>query len=157
MLNQFESYLSFENIYLWANFGVLPFWIMLILFPQSKITHFFVNSIILPLLLSTAYIFVLYKTILLDEPIINVFKLYIDLDSLYTIFANENFLLIFWLHFLAVNLFLGSWISKDAIKYNISRGLVFTPMLLVYFSGPLGFVLYWFFRIFYAKKISIHE
>jgi len=94
---------------------------------------------------------------LLDEPIINVFKLYIDLDSLYTIFANENFLLIFWLHFLAVNLFLGSWISKDAIKYNISRGLVFTPMLLVYFSGPLGFVLYWFFRIFYAKKISIHE
>ena len=152
MLNQFESYLSFENIYLWANFGVLPFWIMLILFPQSKITHFFVNSIILPLLLSTAYIFVLYKTILLDEPIINVFKLYIDLDSLYTIFANENFLLIFWLHFLAVNLFLGSWISKDAIKYNISRGLVFTPMLLVYFSGPLGFVLYWFFRIFYAKK-----
>ena len=64
MLNQFESYLSFENIYLWANFGVLPFWIMLILFPQSKITHFFVNSIILPLLLSTAYIFVLYKSYL---------------------------------------------------------------------------------------------
>jgi len=33
MLTQFQSYLTFEGIYLWANFGVLPFWLMLIIIP----------------------------------------------------------------------------------------------------------------------------
>ena len=38
--------------------------------------------------------------------------------GIYTLFSNENFLLIFWIHFLGINLFLGSWVSKDAFKYK---------------------------------------
>ena len=45
MLIQFKEYLTFENIYLWINFGVLPFWIMLILIPNSKFTQILVNSV----------------------------------------------------------------------------------------------------------------
>ena len=157
MLIQFQEYLTFENIYMWINFGILPFWVMLIIIPNSKVTQFFVNSIILPLILSTAYVYVIYQTILLDEPIFDTFKLYLSLDSLYTIFATESFLLIFWLHFLAINLFLGSWISKDGIKYNMSRSLVVIPLILVYFTGPIGLVLYWLIRVFYAKRLSFHD
>ena len=157
MLIQFQDYLSFENIYLWTNFSILPFWFMIIIIPNSKFTQFFVNSIILPLILSTTYIYIIYQTILLDEPIFDVFKLYLGLDGLYTIFATESFLLIFWLHFLALNLFLGSWISKDAIRYNMSRSLVVAPLILVYFTGPLGLVLYWLIRVFCAKRLSFHD
>ena len=157
MQNQFQEYLTFENIYVWTSFGILPFWIMLIIIPNSKVTQFFVNSIIVPLILSTAYVYVIYQTILLDEPIFDVFKLYLGLDGLYTIFATENFLLIFWIHFIALNLFLGSWVSRDAVKYNISRSLVFIPIILIYFTGPLGLVLYWLFRIFYAKRLGFHD
>ena len=157
MLIQFQEYLTFENIYMWTSFGILPFWVMLIIIPNSKVTQFFVNSIILPLILSTAYVYVIYQTILLDEPIFDVFKLYLGLDGLYTIFATESFLLIFWLHFVALNLFLGSWISRDGIKYNMRRNLIFVPLILVYFTGPLGFVLYWIIRVFYAKRISLHD
>ena len=130
---------------------------MLIFIPKSKITQILVNSIILPLLLATAYIFVFYQVILLEEPIFDIFHLYIGLDSLYTVFSNEGFLLIFWLHFIAINLFLGSWISNDAIKYNMSLKIVFLPLILTYFSGPVGFVIYWLIRIFYAKKLRIHD
>ena len=154
---QFQNYLTFENIYLWTNFGILPFWLMLIIIPNSKITQFFVNSVIAPLILSTAYIYIIYQTILLDEPIFDFFKLYLSLDSLYTVFATESFLLIFWLHFLVLNLFLGSWISRDGVKYNITRKLVFLPLVMVYFTGPLGLVLYWLIRIFYAKKLGFHD
>ena len=49
MLFQLENYLTFETIYLWASFGVLPFWLLLIFIPNSKITQIFVNSIILSL------------------------------------------------------------------------------------------------------------
>ena len=157
MLIQFQSYLTFENIYLWANFGVLPFWLMLIFIPNSRATQIFVNSVILPLILGTTYVYMIYQTVLLEEPIFDVFKLYLSLDNLYTIFATESFLLIFWLHFLALNLFLGSWISRDGVKYGISRSWVSIPLILVYLSGPLGLVFYWMIRIFYAKKLGFHD
>ena len=157
MLIQFQGYLTFETIYLWANFGVLPFWLMLILIPNSKVTQIFVNSVILPLILAAAYVYTIYQTILLDEPIFDVFRLYLNLDSLYTIFATESFLLVFWLHFLALNLFLGSWVSRDGVKYNMPRSLVFIPLILIYFSGPVGLILYWLIRVFYAKKLGLHD
>ena len=157
MLIQFQEYLTFENIFVWTSFGILPFWVMLIIIPNSKVTQFFVNSIILPLILSTAYVYIIYQTVLLDEPIFDIFRLYLSLDYLYTTFATESFLLIFWLHFVALNLFLGSWVSRDAIKYNIPKKIVILPLILIYFTGPLGLILYWFFRVFYAKKLGLHD
>ena len=157
MLIQFQEYLTFENIYLWINLGILPFWFMLIIIPNSKFTTFFVNSVILPLILSAAYVYVIYQAILLEEPIFDTFKVYLSLENLYTLFATESFLLIFWLHFSALNLFLGSWISRDGIKYSMPRSLVFVPLILVFFTGPLGLVLYWIIRVFYAKKLGFHD
>ena len=157
MLIQFQDYLTFENIYLWTNFGILPFWLMLIILPNSKFTQFFVNSIILPLILTTIYVYIIYQAFLLDEPISEIIKIYLSLDNLYTVFATESFLLVFWLHFLTLNLFLGSWISRDGVKYNVPRGLVSVPLILVYFTGPLGLVLYWIIRVFYAKRLGFHD
>ena len=157
MLIQFQEYLTFENIYLWTSFGILPFWLMIIIIPRSHFTQFFVNSVILPLILSSCYVYIIYQTILLDEPILEVFKLYFSLDNLYTVFATESFLLIFWLHFLALNIFLGTWIARDGVKYNIPISLTFFPLIFVYFTGPLGLVLYWIIRIFYAKKLGFHD
>tara|TARA_X000000368_G_C22500553_1_gene480431 strand:+ start:62 stop:535 length:474 start_codon:yes stop_codon:yes gene_type:complete len=154
---QFQDYLTFENIYLCTNLGILPFWLMLLIIPNSKITQFFINSIILPLILSATYVYILYQSILIDEQILNVFKLYLSLDNLYTVFATESFLLIFWLHFVSFNLFIGSWISRDGVKYNLPKSIVFFPLIMVYFTGPLGLVLYWIVRIFYAKRISFHD
>ena len=148
MLIQFIDYLTLENIFLWTNIGLLPFWLMLIIIPNAKVTQIFINSVILPLVLSATYVYVFYQAVLLDEQIFNIFKLYLNLDNLYTIFATESFLLIFWLHFLALNLFLGSWISRDGVKYNIPRGVVFVPLISIYFTGPVGLVLYWIIRVF---------
>ena len=157
MLIQFVDYFTFNNIYLWTNFGLLPFWLMLIIIPNSKVTRIFINSVILPLISSAAYVYVIHQSVLLDEPIFDIFKLYLSLDNLYTVFATESFLLVFWLHFLTLNLFLGSWVSRDGVKHNISRSLVFFPLILIYFTGPLGLVLYWLIRIFYAKKLGFHD
>jgi hypothetical protein len=154
---QFHDYLTFENMYLWTNIAILPFWLMIIIIPNSKFTQFFVNSVILPLILSTLYVYVIYQAILMQEEVFDIFKLYFSLDNLYTIFATESFLLIFWLHFITLNIFIGSWVSRDGFKYNIPRGMIFIPLILVYFSGPVGLVLYWLIRIFYAKRISFHD
>jgi len=157
MLIQFQDYLTIENIYLWTSIGVLPFWFMLIIIPKSTVTQILVNSIILPLIFSILIVYLIYQAIQLDEPVLDIFKLFFSIDNLYTFFSSEHFLLIFWIHFLAINLFLGSWAARDSSKYNMSRKLAFIPLVLIYFTGPLGLVLYWFFRIFYAKKLGFHD
>ena len=157
MLIQFSEYLTFYNIYLWTNFGVLPFWLMLIIIPNLGITRFLINSIILPLILAIAYVYVLSQTIMLKEPLLDLFKIYTSLDNLYALLSTETFLLIFWIHFVTLNLFVGSWMSRDAIKFNIKRSVVLIPLILVYFAGPVGIVLYWILRIFYAKKLGFHD
>ena len=85
------------------------------------------------------------------------FELYSGLDGLYSMFANEALLLIFWLHFLAISLFAGSWIVRDSKKYFIPKIITIPSLILTYFTGPIGLVIYWFIRIFFAKKISFND
>ena len=156
MINNLVQFLNYENIYLIANWGVIPFWLLLITVPNHVLTNFLVQSIIVPLLLAAAYCFVAYK-IYLDGNILDGFELYRNLDGLYAMFSNESFLLIFWLHFLALSLFLGAWIARDSAKYIIPKFFVIISLILTYFTGPVGLVIYWFIRIFFSKRINFND
>ena len=156
MINDLLDILTYENIYLLANWGVIPFWLMLIIIPNNILTNFFVQSIIVPLLLASAYVFVAFN-IFNDGNLFDGFELYRGLEGLYSMFSDEAFLLIFWLHFLAVSLFLGSWIVRDSHKYTVARFFVIVSLILTYFTGPLGLLIYWFIRIFFAKKVSFND
>ena len=156
MIDNFLSLLTYENIYYIANIGVIPCWLLLIFSPQHIITKIFVKSIVIPILLSTAYIFITYQ-IFLTENIFEIFNLYLGLNELYALFSNEAFLLIFWLHFLSISLFLGAWITRDSLRFMIPRIFVIISLILTYFTGPVGLFIYWFIRIFFAKKISFND
>ena len=156
MLNNLLPLLTYENIYLVANWGVIPFWLLLIFAPNYQITNFLAQSIIVPLLLAVSYAYLSY-IIYQEGDIFDSFGLYSGLDGLYSMFANEALLLIFWLHFLAISLFTGSWITRDSRKYFIPKIITIPSLILTYFSGPVGLVIYWFLRIFFAKKISFND
>ena len=156
MINNLLTLLTYENIYLIANWGVIPFWLLLIFLPNSQITNFFTQSIIPFLLLGVGYAYLSYK-IFLENSIFDGFELYSGLDGLYSMFANEVLLLVFWLHFLALSLFLGAWITRDGKKYFVPKIITIPSLILTYFTGPVGLVIYWFFRIFFAKKISFND
>ncbi len=156
MLNNLLGYITAENIYLVANYGVIPFWLLLIFAPNQGITNFFTQSIVAPLLLAVSYLYLSYG-LYLEKNIFDGFELYSGLDGLYSMFANEILLLVFWLHFLAISLFAGAWIVRDARKYFIPKIITIPSLILTYFSGPVGIVIYWFLRIFFAKKISFND
>ena len=139
-----------------VNWGVIPFWLLLIIAPNHSITNFLTQSIITTLILASGYVFVAYS-IFLDGNIFDGFELYSGLDGLYSMFSNEALLLTFWLHFLSISLFVGSWIVRDSQRYSIQRFFVTFSLILTYFTGPLGIVIYWFFRIFFAKKINFND
>ena len=156
MINDLLDILSYQNIYLMANWGVIPFWLLLIILPNHGVTNFFVQSIVAPFLLAGAYGFIAYN-IFLEGNTLDSFELYNGLDGLYSMFANEAFLLVFWIHFLAISLFLGAWISRDSQRYMVPRFFVIISLILTYFTGPVGLLIYWFIRIFFAKKISFND
>ena len=156
MFNDLLAFINSETIYLLANWGVIPFWLLLILIPYHGLTDFLVQSIIVPLILATAYSYLAYN-LYLENSIFDGFELYSGLDGLYSMFANESLLLIFWLHFLALSLFLGAWMARDAKKYFVPRIILIPSLIITYFSGPVGLVFYWLLRIFFAKKISFND
>ena len=156
MISNLLNLLTYENIYLITNWGVIPFCLLLIFLPNNQITNFFTQSIIPFLILGAGYAYLSYK-IYLEGNIFDGFELYNGLDGLYSMFANEVLLLLFWLHFLALSLFMGAWIVRDSRKFLTPKIIVIPSLILTYFTGPIGFVIYWFFRIFFAKKISFND
>ena len=157
MIEQIYAYFTIEILYFWVNLGVLPFWLILIFFPQSNLSKYFVTSIFPFLLLSGAYVFVLYKSYLNTYDFDSNFELYLSISNLSNLFSNNLFLMLFWIHFISINLFVGGWIVKDSQKLMINKILVGIPLIITYLIGPLGIFIYWLIRIFFAKSISLYE
>jgi len=157
MIEQIYTYFTIEILYFWVNLGVLPFWLILIFFPSSNINKFFVTSILPILLLSGAYIFALYKSYLNTYDFISNFELYLSISNLSNLFSNNLFLILFWIHFVSINLFVGGWIVRDSQKLYINKILVAFPLIITYLIGPIGVFIYWLIRIFYAKSINLYE
>jgi len=157
MIEQIYTFFSLEMVYLWLNLGVLPFWFVLIIFPQSQISRIFITSIFPIFILSLAYTYLLYIAYANGYDFLQNFKLYLGLAEISNLFENQHFLILFWVHFLAMNLFCGGWIVKDSRMFGINKFLVSLPLIITYLIGPIGLALYWIIRIFYAKRISLYD
>ena len=140
MIEQIYNYFTIEMLYYWVNLGVIPFWLMLIFFPQSYLCRFFVTSILPIILLSDGN-----------------FRLYLGLESLSELFTNNFYIMFFWIHFIAINLFTGGWMVKDSQKFSINKILLSVPLIVTYLIGPLGLFMYWLIKIFHAKSINLHD
>jgi len=157
MIEQISNLFTIHTIYLWLNIGIIPFWFILIFFPNSKVCNIFVSSIFPIFVLSAIYLYLIYYFFISGYNFLDNFNLYLSLDSLSELFNDKGFLIFFWTHFLAINLFCGSWIVNDSKKLSISKIIVFFPLVVTYFIGPFGIFIYWFIRIFFAKRISLYD
>ena len=151
MIEQISTFFTIEMIYLWLNIGVIPFWFMLIVFPQSKVCGIFVTSIIPTFILTSVYVYLLYIFFFAG------YELYLSFYDLAELFENNEFLILFWIHFLSINLFCGAWIVRDSQRFYISKIIIFFPLIITYFIGPLGLFIYWVIRIFFAKRITLFD
>ena len=128
MIEQIYNYFTIEMLYFWVNLGVLPFWVTLIFFPQSQISRIFITSIFPIIILSGTYIFMLYKSFLGSYDFIGNFNLYVGVENLLYLFSDKSFLMLFWIHFISINLFTGGWIVRDSQKYSINKVLLIFPL-----------------------------
>ena len=99
----------------------------------------------------------LYKSYLNSYDFLGNFNLYLGIQKLSDLFSDRSYLMLFWIHFIAINLFTGGWIVKDSQRLMIDKMLVVLPLVITYLIGPLGLLIYWLIRIFYAKNISLYD
>ena len=157
MIEEIYNYFTIEMLYYWVNLGVLPLWLILIFFPYSNFSKYLVTSIFPILILGGSYIFVLYKSYLNSYDFINNFSLYLGIDYLFNLFEDKSYLMMFWIHFVSINLFVGGWIVKDSQKLSMNKILLIFPLVITYLIGPIGLFFYWLIRIFYAKNINLYD
>jgi len=157
MIEQIYTYFSVEMIYLWLNVGVLPFWFLLLFFPETKLCKIFVTSIFPILIFAVVDLYLIFEFYKAGFNLFDSFNLYLGLDQLINLFSDSNYIIIFWIHFLAINLFCGSWIVRDYQKFGMSKYLTLIPLVLTYFIGPLGIFIYWLIRIFFSKRIDLYD
>ena len=157
MIEQIYTYFTIEYVFLWLNLGVLPFWIVLMFFPQSKICKILIASIFPIFIFSIIYLYLIYILFSNDYNFLDNFNLYLGIDHLLNLQSNSSFTILFWTHFLSINLFCGGWVVKDSVKYDIPKFLIIFSLILIYLIGPIGLFLYWVIKIFFAKKISLYD
>ena len=157
MLEQINNFFNTEILYLWVNIGVLPFWLLIIFFPRSYLCKYLATSIFPIFLLSGAYMLVLYKAYIGSFDFIENFNLYLGIAYVSELFKDNSYLLMFWIHFVSINLFVGGWMLKDSEKFTINKTIMFFPLIITYLIGPIGIFIYWIVRIIHAKKINLYD
>lgn len=137
-----------DKIFSIANLIAMLSWIILAVAPRWILTRKAILSGAIPLLLSVAYLVLIVAFFGKSEggfdSLANVMKL----------FTNEWTVLAGWIHYLAFDLFVGTWEVKDSQAKNISHLLVIPCLVLTFLLGPIGFLLYSILRFFLSKEVK---
>ncbi|MEH2278359.1 MAG: ABA4-like family protein [Nostoc sp.] len=133
-----------------ANLFVLPFWTLMILLPNWKVTRRIMESYLPFVLLAGAYLYLFINSITpenaqaLSNP---------QLADIARFFANETAAATGWIHFLAMDLFVGRWIYWEGQKTGI---WTIHSLALCFFAGPLGLLSHiltsWITKTFFPKS-----
>ena len=65
-----------------------------------------------------------------------------SLSGVAELFSNRWLLLAGWTHYLAFDLFVGTWETRDAIARGVSRWLLAPCLVLTFLFGPIGWLAY---------------
>ncbi len=117
-----------------CNQAVLPGWLLLILAPRWRWTHRL--NVALVLALAVAYV------ALFASQLGRIEGGFGSLDAVARLLANPYLLAAGWAHFLAFDLFVGGWMTRDAEDQGIPHLLVVPCLLLTFLAGPSGLLLY---------------
>jgi hypothetical protein len=77
------------------------------------------------------------------------------LEGVAELFSNRWLLLAGWIHYLAFDLFIGSWEVRDAQALGISHFIVIPCLVLTFLFGPAGLLLYFIIRVARIHALAI--
>ena len=115
---------------------VLPGWLLLLIAPGWRYSAGLISGVIIPVLLGVLY------TVLIVAYLGSSVGGFGSLSEISLVFENRWMLLAGWVHYLAFDLFVGSWEVRDSQRLGISRWLMIPCLLFTFLLGPVGLLAY---------------
>jgi hypothetical protein len=139
-----------DSIFSIGNLVAMTGWILLTVAPRWKVTRTVVLSGLIPLLLGAAYLILVALFFGKSEGSFGT------LSGVMTLFQNPWAVLAGWIHYLAFDLFVGSWEVRDSERHGISHFLVIPCLFLTFMLGPVGLLVYFIIRGIKTKQV-LHD
>jgi hypothetical protein len=136
----------FETIFSVCSSLAMVGWAGLILLPGQKLVVDVLARVVIPVIIGLIYLFLMASNFA-SAPADAGFG---TLDAVASLFTIRGLLLAGWIHYLAFDLFVGSWEVSDARANGIHHLLVVPCLVATFMAGPVGLVLY--FAIKYASR-----
>ncbi len=142
--------MSPEKLFSLCGTAILPCWLLLVFLPRWRWTQR-ITTFVAPLLIAA-----LYAWLLLTGP-----KApgggFNSLQQVAALFSVPTALLAGWIHYLAFDLFIGSWEVRDSQQLGISHWFVLPCLVLTFLFGPVGLALYLLLRLGLRRKVGAEE
>jgi len=123
-------------------------WVLLAVFPRRRWAADIVCGWVLPALLGGVYV-ALIAANWRGSP-----GGFSSLPEVAQLFSNPWLLLAGWVHYLAFDLFVGSWIVRDARSRSIAHLLILPSLILTFLFGPAGWLSYLLLRALVRARPS---
>ena len=132
----------YEDIF--SGTGVLAMvgWAGLVLAPRVQWVVCIAARLVIPALIAVVYLW-LMLTHLDQAPADGGFGSLAQVSALFTV---DGLLLAGWIHYLAFDLFVGSWEVEDAQRHGVPHWVVVPCLLATLMAGPAGLLLYLLLR-----------
>ena len=129
-----------------ANGLAVAAWLLLIVLPRQRWVSGILAPLAMPAVFATMYVAI----------IVTQWKGsaggFSSLPDVATLFSQPWLLLAGWIHYLAFDLFVGSWEVRDARERGIPHLAVVPCLALTLMFGPAGWLLYNGVRLVFTKK-----
>lgn len=123
----------------------MPAWTLLALAPRAAITQKLVHSFAYPFFDGLLYFGLLFTALVFMPGSGNAGMG--SLSGVITIFSRLIGILTGWTHYLVFDLFVGVWISRDAIARGVKHWIIVPCLFFTLMFGPIGLFLYWVVRL----------
>lgn len=138
-----------EALFSYAGMLVLPGWLLLIFLPHWRYSATLISGLIIPVLLAFLYGWLIFNNMGSSEGGFD------SLAEVRTLFSNDFLLLAGWVHYLAFDLFIGSWEVRDSQRLGIHHLAVIPCLLLTFMLGPVGLLVYLAIRAGWKKAVVL--
>lgn len=144
--------MSDATIFAVCNYGIIPFWLLLVLAPRWVWTKRLVHSALPALLLVPTYAILLWG----DSPGPQGASFF-TLEGVTRIFTTPKTIIACWIHYLVFDLFVGAWEARDAARRGIAHGWVVPCLVMTLMFGPVGYGLYLLIRFAKTRRYELDE
>lgn len=131
--------MSADLLFKVCNMAVLPGWLLLVIAPRWRFSQMAVFGIIIPIL-SLVYASVLIKVTTaggsFEAPDFS------SIESIQALMSNKLGFVAGWVHYLAFDLFVGAWITRDAAANRVNHFLTIPALFFTFMAGPFGLIIY---------------